>query len=219
MRTMLAGAAIAGVGLVLALAAAGAREAGQLLPVDEAATRPDFFSFRAALQAAVARHDAAAVLAVVAPDIRNTFGDDNGVDAFRRIWTLDAAQSRLWTELGAVLALGGSFIAEEMFAAPYVFSRWPDGFDGFEHVVLVAADVRIREAPHAEARVLGARSFAILAVIHGSGPEPPAGWRRVRLDGRVGYVAERLARSPVDYRAIFARRDGRWWLVTFIAGD
>jgi hypothetical protein len=29
----------------------------RLLPVDEAATRPDFFSFRAQLQEAVARHD------------------------------------------------------------------------------------------------------------------------------------------------------------------
>jgi hypothetical protein len=33
------------------------------LPVDEASSRPDFFSFRAQLQRAIARHDTVALLA------------------------------------------------------------------------------------------------------------------------------------------------------------
>ena len=46
------------------------------------------------------------------------------------------------------------------------------------------------------------------------------GWGRVRLaDGRTGYIESGSVISPIDYRAIFARRDGQWRMVAFIAGD
>lgn len=206
-----------GVGLLAAGIAGG--QAPQLLPVDEAVSRPDFFSFRAQLQRAVARHDVDAVLAVVHPDIKNTFGGDDGIAAFRERWRLGHADSDLWETLGAVLALGGSFLDRDTFAAPYTFSRWPDVFDAYEHVVLVASDVRIRARPDLDAAVAATMSFAILpsrrreSVASGT-------WWVVRLgDGRVGYVAAHLARSPIDHRAFFAHRDGRWQMVMFIAGD
>jgi hypothetical protein len=45
-------------------------------------------------------------------------------------------------------------------------------------------------------------------------------WRAVRLpDGRAGFVDRRYLRSPIDYRAIFARIDGRWQMTLFLAGD
>jgi hypothetical protein len=58
--------------LLLSLAIAGGVVAGaaaerELRPVDEAARRADFFSFRAHLQMAVARRDADALLAAIHP--------------------------------------------------------------------------------------------------------------------------------------------------------
>ncbi len=71
--------AVAVIALVVAagtLAQAPAQR--RLLPVDEAATQPDFFTFRAQLLTAVARHDAAALMAVVHPNIKCDFGGGEG---------------------------------------------------------------------------------------------------------------------------------------------
>ena len=70
---LIAGAALAG--LLLGSTAFG--QAGgysPLLPIDEASQRPEFFTFRAQLQRVIARRDWAAVLAVVHPKIRTSFG-------------------------------------------------------------------------------------------------------------------------------------------------
>src|SRR5690349_5406737 len=80
-----------------------------LLPVDEATQRPDFFSFRAALQSAIARHDSAALLAVVHTNIKNDFGGSDGIENFRMIWKISEPDSTVWRELGTALALGGRF--------------------------------------------------------------------------------------------------------------
>jgi hypothetical protein len=149
-------------GIVVAVSAIAAQRPAQLLPIDEAARHPDFFSFRAQLQAAVARHDVDAVVASISKDIKNSFGGDDGIDGFRRMWKPTDADSTLWAELGAVLALGGTFSGESAFTAPYTFSRWPDRFDSFDHVALIASDVRIREAPHADAAPITSLSFAIV---------------------------------------------------------
>lgn len=214
-------------GTALALGLAWARPAraqvATLYPVDEAARQAEFFTFRAHLQAAVARHDTTAVLAVVAPDVRNTFGDDNGGDAFRARWQLNTSGSELWHELGLVLALGGTFDDDSTFSAPYIFSRWPGQFDAFAHVAIIGSRVRVRAAPAPTSPVLGTLSFAIVPTADSRLPlteREARHWTPVRLrDGRVGYVAAAYARRPVDYRAIFRRRDGRWQLLTLIAGD
>jgi len=196
----------------------------QLLPVDEAVRQPEFFSFRAALQAAIARRDTVALLAVVHPQIKASFGGDDGIDDFRRLWGLDGdgggpsdGSSDIWTELGTVLALGGSFSGDETFVAPYTYSAWP-GLDAFEHVVLTAAEVPIRSAPRADAPVLRSMDFAILQLARSAAASDT--WTAVELeDGRTAYVRAAVARSPIDYRAIFSRESGRWQLAMFLAGD
>jgi hypothetical protein len=199
---------------------ATARLAAQqpLLPVDEASSRPDFFSFRAQLQRAIARHDTAALLAVVHPQIRNSFGDNDGIDEFRRMWSIGAADSGIWDVLGTVLGLGGSFQDDDTFAAPYVFSRWPANVDSFEHVAVIGTDVRIRAQPNTGAPVIATMSFAILPVARLD--VEVEGWTAVRVDGnRIGYIASQFVRSPVDYRAIFRYEGRQWKLVTLVAGD
>jgi hypothetical protein len=48
----------------------------------------------------------------------------------------------------------------------------------------------------------------------------PEEWQRVRTaGGRTGYVSARYLRSPIDHRALFEFRAGRWWLVAYVAGD
>lgn len=215
--------ALAALALALAWGPAARAQVAELRPVDEAAREAGFFTFRAHLQAAVARHDTAAVLAVVDPGVRNTFGDDEGIRSFRELWRPGDPGSALWQELGLVLALGGSFDGDSTFVAPYVFSRWPGHLDAFSHVAIIGNGVLVRAAPDPAAAPIGRLGFAIVPRA-----DPPAAltadaarqWTPVRLrDGRVGYVAARYARSPVDYRAIFRRGDRGWRLVTLVAGD
>jgi hypothetical protein len=78
-----------------------------LVPADEAADCPGFVAFRTNLQQIIKRKDSAALLEIVDPKIRTSFGDDNGRDTFRRMLAEPAADGDAWNELSAVLALGG----------------------------------------------------------------------------------------------------------------
>jgi hypothetical protein len=184
--------------------------------IDEASRRPDFVIFRQQLRSAIARRDVSAVLRVVDPEIKLGFGGDDGVDALKR--KLESAESDVWQELDEVLELGGTFQESDTFVAPYVFSRWPQSFDSFEHVAVIGSAVRIRARPALSAPVVSTVSYAILKLgPDGYSDEP---WIGVRLpDGRAGFVDAKFARSPSDYRAAFKFEDGRWRMVFFAAGD
>lgn len=206
-------------GLFLLQASAGLAQVGKLLPTDEAVRDPQLFAFRAQLQAAIARHDIQAVLDVVHPNIKNTFGGDDGIESFKRLWKLPGGESELWDELGTVLALGGSFQNEDNFFAPYVYSEWPERFDAFQHAAVVGTGVRVRSEPGLQGAILTSLTFDIVQVQPRS-PDLPRDWTPVKLlDGRKGYIASRYVRSPVDYRASLSRENGSWRLNFFVAGD
>lgn len=210
--------------LVTAASAAQAQVA-KLLPVDEAARDPGFFVFRARLQEAVARHDTAAVLDAIDPNIKIGFGGKDGAAAFRETWKLqDGDKSPLWAELGLVLALGGGFRGTSSFEAPYVFSRWPETTDAFEHVAVLGTDVRVRSAPSLDGKILASLGFDLVRLSQAGRsrltPEQAKEWTAVELKGgRTGYVASRYVRSSVGYRALFNKINGRWRMTAFVAGD
>jgi hypothetical protein len=195
----------------------------ELRPVDEAVRQPDFFTFRAQLQAAVARHDTAAVIAVLDPGVRLSFGGHGGLADFRSMWLTPGRIESLWREMGTVLALGGSFPSSTSFAAPYVFSEWPSqGADAFDHVAVIGSNVRVRAEARADAPVVARLSYRIVAVGSGArarGPEE-RDWVAVRLeDGKRGYISRAFVRSPVDYRILFSKTPRGWFVDSFVAGD
>lgn len=190
----------------------------QLLPVDQAPTQPDFFSFRAQLIATLARRDVPALLDVVHKNIKNSFGGNDGIDEFKTMWALDQPDSRLWEQLANVLALGGTFSADGSFTAPYTFSRWPGGVDAFSHLAIIGSSVRVRSAASRTAQTLASLSYAIVERVESKTADDE--WVGVRLPGgATGFVDQRYARSPIDYRAIFTKDGGRWQMTVFVAGD
>lgn len=211
--------------LLVGASSAGLAQVGKLLPSDEAARDPELFAFRARLQSAVARHDTAAVLEMVDPNIKNSFGGDDGIAAFQRTWNLqEGGESRLWEELGLLLALGGSFQNKDTFVAPYVFSRWPESADAFEHVAVLGANVRVRAEPRAGSAVLAALTFDVVRLSAAGRsrltPEQAKEWTAVELrDGRTGYVSSRYVRSSIAHRAFLMRKGGGWRLTVLVAGD
>ena len=153
--------------------------------------QPDFFSFRARLQIAIARRDEAAVLAAADPGIRTSFGPDNGLNAFRA--QLRDSKSTIWADLAAALALGGAFRSLDSFEAPYVFAKWPD-VDAFECSAVIGDLVRVRVSAEPDSAVVTRVSFDVVQVM----PQPDsAGAVRVRLwNGRTGFIAAGIPPQP-----------------------
>jgi hypothetical protein len=205
-------------GVLLLSASALSDAQPNLPPIDEAGQQPDFFEFRERLVEAVGRRDAQYVRTIVDENIVASFGGDEGVEALVALWEVDSSDSRLWQVMESVLHLGGSFVTGEMFAAPYVYSTWPSSVDPFDYIAIIGAGVRVREGPSRLSPVIASLSHAVVAKFADAGSGD--GWVAVHLaDGRRGYVSSRYVRNPLDYRAVFQRKDGRWLLTAFVAGD
>jgi hypothetical protein len=189
----------------------------KLPPTDECARDVSFREFRAQLIRAAERKDVQYLLAVTADDIKFSFGDNQGKAAFAKNWRLEApASSHFWSELLSVLRLGCAFTGDNA-SAPYLFARFPNQFDPYDHVVAVHPRTRARVAPRAASRIIATFNGDILKLV---GDDLAVDWIAVALpDGRIGHVRRSQVRSPVDYRAIFEKRGSHWQMTTFVAGD
>jgi hypothetical protein len=206
--------------LLAAVAAASAVAERRLPPVDQCASDPGFVAYRNELLSAIERRDREALLALLADNIQVDFGGDPGREYFARAWALDRPQaSPLWDELRQALSLGcARDPAGEYYASPSMYLADETIFpDPFTAAVAIRPDAQLRAAPGAGSALVATLNWHVLTV-----PEwdRESAWQQVELaDGRRGYVRSEDLRSPVDYRAIFERVDGRWRMVYFIAGD
>jgi hypothetical protein len=194
-----------------------------LLPRDEADTSFQRFRTRA-LQALSAR-DTSFLYGILAPDIKNSFGGDDSIAGFKRIWRMAEGSTAVWDALARVLQMGGRQQGDTTFIAPYVYAFWPDSVDPFEHVAVVTPNATVHEAPAPTARAIGTLSHSVLKLeewqnLAESGVATDSTWARVRLPGgRTGWVRGKHVYSPVGWRAFFVKRDGRWIMQLFVAGD
>jgi hypothetical protein len=198
----------------------------KLPPVDEASKDPSFVAFRDELRKIVRARDTKRLLAVVDPKIRASFGPDNGIEGFRKMWKLDSGDSALWLELGRVLELGGSWQKAsegERFVAPYVFANWPESADAFESLAAVCPDTIVRESPDANAKAIARLQWHIVTIAKNDPRrkgDRNSAWRRVVLpDEREGWVESNCLRGQLDYRAGFEKQNGKWRMTYFVAGD
>ena len=197
--------------------------APKLLPRDEA--NESFREFRSRALGALARQDTTFLYAMIAKEIRTSFGGDDGVEGFRRTWKMDAPGSDVWTALMRVLTMGGQQPSDSQFTAPYVYAFWPDSMDSFEHVAVIGDSVLVLEAPAAGARVLGSALNSIVKFrewkgMPSSGVAADTTWAQVQLpNGASGWIRGASVYSPVSWRAMFIRREARWQMILFVAGD
>lgn len=197
--------------------APGVKVPAQLLPIDEAPKRPDFFTFRARLQVAVAGNDVDVLVAAADPNIRLGFGGEAGRDDLRKAMS-GADGPGVWKELARILALGGAFKGASSFEAPYVFSQWPDAADAFECMAVVGSNVSVRSAASTDAPVVARVSYAIIRTPGEA--RPVEGWSVVQLaNGQQGFVKSEYLGSPSGLRAIFNVIAGQWRLTALVSGD
>jgi hypothetical protein len=197
--------------------AAGSRK---LYPVDEGPKDPSFLAFRQKLMGAARARDRRYIWSVVDPKIKFSFGMEAGIQQFKETW-VKAPAGELEEVLLNVLRLGGTFgEGGRMFWAPYGHTLFPE--DVFPEDApygvgtIVGKNVRLRSQPSATAPIVGVLSYDIVKVEkrHNSG------WYRVSTaTGEGGYVASDYLWKPVDYRACFEKKQGKWWMTVLIAGD
>jgi hypothetical protein len=205
------------------ISAASIQQERILVPIDEADQNPDFKAFRDSLLAAVERKDLDFLLDHVDDQIRVSFGTDQGKVDFVRFWKLNEQpeESRIWAELKEVLRLGGTFRGEERtsFTAPYLFNRFPKGFDEFLYAAIIDSVVYLREEPDSSSAVLDTLRYSIVKKASVFWTREDS-WSRVEtLSGIEGYVEGRSARSPLDFRANFTKKNSKWKMIFFVAGD
>lgn len=182
---------------------------------DEASLDSTFEAFRTQLQAAVARRDRKFLLDAISPEIKVDFAGEGGRKAFIEHWKLDSPGTTVWKELAALLRLGAARTGDQ-FVAPYLFQRFPGDVDEFSHVVVIRAEAPLRAAARPDASVIAKLSSEIVKLVS----EERGAWWHVRTEsGKTGWLSREDARSPLDYRAFFEKRNGRWLITTLVAGD
>ncbi|NOT39725.1 MAG: hypothetical protein HOP13_04460 [Alphaproteobacteria bacterium] len=196
----------------------------RLIPIDEAVKDPSFVQFRNELKAVVARKDAAKLFHYLASDIHLSFGGDYGGPEFHKMWKPFDKDTKVWNVLSLIVDNGGKFVVPGGFAAPYAYAAFPEDFDAFTSVVVTNPRALLRERPNPNARVIRELDFDILEVVNSSGKMQhetgPNDWDEVKhASGQRGFVLSSDVRSPVEYRAIFEKRNGKWVMQTLIAGD
>jgi hypothetical protein len=200
-----------------------------LRPIDEAGLDPSFLAFRNKLIAAVERRDARYLVSILDPKVKMSFGEEEGVGDFKRVFSINNRNAQFWGDFLAALKLGGSFLREGdkrtgLFYSPYTYSTFPEDLDSYDESVIIGKNVPLRRDPRPNAPVVATLSYNIVRVQHEtlpkSGRSEYPGWLLLKtLGGLEGFVRQRSVRSAIDWRAGFEKKRGRWVLVNFNSGD
>ena len=200
---------------------------------DDGPQDASFVKFRNELKETIARKDASKLFAILASDIKIDFGGFGGGPEFHKMWKPYDKDSKVWAALSLVVEQGGNFDSPARFSAPYVYSAFPSDVDGLDKVVVTKEGAVMRAHPNVQGPIIRKLDHDILTVVgtaqddvvDGQFPPPqhecsPRMWVIVKdAKGVGGCVPACDVRSPIDYRAYFEKRKGKWVLVTFIAGD
>jgi hypothetical protein len=187
-----------------------------LRPEDESTRDKSLQALLGSIRSIVRRKDSKTLCALMAPDFKVEFDLGKGPEVFRRHWESETSTSAVWPVLDRLLALGGTFYSNSLFAVPYVYTRFPHDLDRLRYVV-ATGDVPV----HAESSLASARVGILKhAIVPLTTPlTPPAMLCQQPFvavqhpEFGLCYVAGTDVYSPVGHRAFFEKRQGRWrWL-------
>ena len=191
-----------------------------LPPVEQCRGDAEFNRVRQQLRKAVDARDLEGVMTLMSDDVRVSFGGQSGPERFSDYWTAsDQDKELLWNELGDALKLGCAQATDgegnPYRAIPAMFVTGDD-LDGFTTWVSLPGAVLRSKADAKAAAKMRLPSWTVLQEVEHDG----GSWVEVRTPkGANGFVETDQARSLLDYRIIFGRRDGRWRITAFLAGD
>ncbi len=199
------------------------------MPVDEAKNDASLIAFRTKLIEATKTKNQSFILSIVDPDIKNSFGGDDGKENFKTNWRIGQKDSAFWEEFLTVITNGGAFFKEEgsqkTFCAPFSFMVFPEDLDAFEYSLVFGENVNLRAAPNLSAPVIANLSYNVIKTDYQNSADDGKNensyvWVKVTtLGGKTGFIVSRYVRSPIGYRACFQKLKGIWKMTAFIAGD
>ena len=187
-----------------------------LRPEDQSTRDKLLQSLLGSMKSIVRRKDSTALCALMARDFKVEFDVGKGPDVFRRQWGSETSTSAVWPVLDRLLTLGGTFYSDSLFAAPYVYTRFPYDLDRLSHVV-ATGDVTVYAKPNLASARVGMLKHAIVPLATPLTPpamlcqQPFVAVQHPELG--LCYLGGTDVYSPVGHRAFFEKRQGRWhWL-------
>jgi hypothetical protein len=192
----------------------------KVLPVDDAVRDSTLLAFRDRLLSAAENQDTTFVYSIVDTNVFNGFGGDSGIEIFKIYWR----QHGLRKNLIKALKLGGTLTeADKRFSVPYIWDQFPEEVDPFQTAVIIGSNVNVRTLPKLNSDRIAQLSYDIVRVSSWSATHDAGSgldWIKIDLgDGRTGYICDKYIRSPIAHRFFFEKREGKWILVTWAAGD
>jgi hypothetical protein len=197
-------------------AAATQDDLRSLMPEDQSARDKSLQALLGTMRTIVRRKDSKALCALMPRDFKVEFDVGKGPDVFRRQWDSETSTSLAWAVLDRLLALGGTFYSDSLFALPYVYTRFPYDLDRL-HYVVATGDVAVHAEPNLASARVGVLKHAIVPLA--TALTPPAMLCQQPFvavqhpDVGLCYVAGTDVYSPAGHRAFFEKRQGQWrWL-------
>ena len=198
--------------------------AGPYAPRNDCAELPGASQFLVDLNKAVAAHDADAMVTLAAQDIKLDFGEGSGTPELKR--RLLAKDGSLWDELETLVDLGCAQNSQGGITLPWFFEQ-SIPFDASNGFIVTGQDVPLYSAPGTDAPVTRRLSWdAVQMVPRGNEREgfievtvPVTDTGPGDAEPVTGFVAEDMLRSQLDYRLTAASRNGRWRIISLLAGD
>jgi hypothetical protein len=211
---------------VIALAAciiatsAHAAPAKKYYPKDECLHLDGYFEFRQQFEDIVKKRNSAGLQKLIAPNIEWNYGGEPATKtAFAENWKLaKGAGSPIWAELDNILPLGCGMSGDGI-AFPHIFTvdltldKNPEA-----DTLVIHQDVNLRAAPSSSAASKAKISWEMVTLAEDKIVDD--GWSPVTAaDGKTGFIKSSYLRNMLDYRAGFQKREGKWVMNFFVAGD
>lgn len=209
-------------GLVLAFSISSASaENPKVEPFDQSAQDAGLAAFLDRFKDAVDDQDIDAIVAAARPHVV-VFNDPEGggIETLRRQlvdgWS-GADADAYWDEMETALALGGGFLPDGRYCAPYVYAHaLPGAKDSLSDAFGIRDRAKLYEKPATDSGVLGHFSHAVVPI----GRWVDRDWIEVLLaDGRKGYLSRQDFRIRGDYHLCFVEEPDGWRLTVFDVGE
>ena len=179
----------------------------KLIPLYEWDKDKTLTAFRSQMMELIRARDEKRLFDHVDPDVRISFGQGVGIEAFKHAWY----QEPHWDELFAIFFIGGGvFRDNDHFLAPSVHANWPEQLDPFSFDLVMSRNTPLRESQAPKSSAVAILSFDIVKLL------PEKGHVRV-ADGRSGWVDPKLLWSPAGYRVELVRKWGTWKIAALVS--
>ena len=188
---------------------------GPFAPRDTCGDLEGADAFRQSLAEAVEARDVDGFLALAAEDIKLDFGGGAGRAELKQ--RLTGKDWKLWDEFDALLALGCAANKQGGITIPWYFEQHIDKVDPMAGMIVTGEKVPLLASPEDKGEPMQTISWDVVEIAN---LKPDDAYQQVKaVDGETGFVATDKLRSLIDYRLSAARRNGKWSVVSFVAGD